>query len=522
MQVHLKSIFNTVVAVILSLGLSFTTVSNASPVKLESGLIEGSVLDKENGIRVFRGIPYAQAPIASLRWQAPKPVKHWSGVRQATSFSRACYQPSTLAQMMGEQLPELSEDCLYLNVWTGAKSSSEKLPVMVWIHGGGLNLGWGHQKGYEGSQLAKQGVILVSINYRLGPLGYLAHPELSKESPNATSGNYGALDQIEALNWVQKNIKAFGGDPDNVTIFGESAGATSVNALCASPLANGLFHRAIAQSPWITNTNYARLKEPMLTVDSAENLGIKWSDSILSEGVGHSLVNLRAISAQEINDKTGNNYPVAITVDGWFMPDLSSNTFKKGNQQNVPMIIGTNKDEGTMFLQALPFKTPEEFVSGTKAMFTDNAIKIQNLYPAGNVKELFQAKNQLITDSWFVQRSLGMLNGMAKVSSNAYQYLFTRRSMAMPIMGAHHGAEIGYAFGNLGPQQKNTTDQALAEVMIQYWVQFAKTGNPNKEELPEWPVYDESTARYLELGDKVITGANYRKEAIAILNEVSP
>ncbi|MCZ6616550.1 MAG: carboxylesterase family protein, partial [Gammaproteobacteria bacterium] len=232
---------------------------NAAPIKLDSGLIEGEPVTANDSVRVYRGIPFAAPPVGNLRWKSPRPVEKWDGVRSATEFSAACPQGSALAQLMGEQMPALSEDCLYLNVWTAADDESTNLPVMVWIHGGGLSLGWGHQKGYDGTHFAERDVVLVSVNYRLGPLGYLAHPALSKESERGVSGNYGFLDQLEALKWVQRNIGKFGGNPNNVTIFGESAGGTSVNALCASPLSAGLFHRAIAQSPWITDTNFAKL-----------------------------------------------------------------------------------------------------------------------------------------------------------------------------------------------------------------------------------------------------------------------
>ena len=512
--------FKKPIALLLAATLIFSQSATAQTLKIDGGLIEGELLESASGLRVYRGIPYAKPPVGDLRWRAPEAVMPWQDVKTTTTFSAACPQPDTLAKMMGEQLPKMNEDCLYLNIWTQAKSAQDKKPVMVWIHGGGLNLGWGHQRGYDGSNLAKKDVILVSINYRLGPLGYLAHPSLNKESEKGVSGNYGALDQIAALQWVQRNIAQFGGDPVNVTIFGESAGATSVNALAASPLTTGLFQRAIAQSPWVTNTNFAKMKEKQRWVESAENLGLQWSKNALAKGVENNAANLRKLSAEEIVVKMGANYPVAITVDGWFMPDSSSAIFSRGEQQNVDMMVGTNKDEGTIFLGFLPFKTPDEFSNGLKMLYGEYAGSVSQLYPVSNAREVFQAKNQLITDTWFIQGALAMLDGADKVSSDSYQYVFTRKSMAMPMMGAHHGAEIGYAFNTLGPKQGGEIDQKLAAAMIDYWVQFAKAGNPNGNGRPQWPAYTGNSASYLELGDEIKVGHKYRQMEIATLNKI--
>ena len=497
-----------------------TSAANASPIRLHSGLIEGEVLDANSGVRVYRGIPFAAPPVGDLRWRAPQPVATWDGVRQATKFSAACPQGPQLAQMMGAAMPELSEDCLYLNVWTAAEHTSDKLPVMVWIHGGGLTLGWGHQDGYDGTHFAERGVVLVSINYRLGPLGYLAHPALSEESERGVSGNYGFLDQLEALQWVQQNIQQFGGDPNNVTIFGESAGGTSVNVLVASPLSEGLFHRAIAQSPWVTETNFAKLAETLPTVASAEDLGLRWVREILGDAVRDGTLRaLRAVDSKNILEKSA-NYPVAVTVDGWLMPDLSEDIFARGEQQNVSLIVGTNSDEGTMFLGFIPAETPEAFATYVQESYGEHADEILALYPAADAQQLLSAKNQFLTDTWFVRASRGMLAGMENVSAEAYQYRFTRRSKALPSWGAHHGLEIGYAFDNLDPLQADETDKVLANAMIQYWVQFAKTGDPNVDGLPEWPAYETDTDRLLELGDEIKASANYRKEAIDRLDAI--
>ncbi|MEM8766363.1 MAG: carboxylesterase/lipase family protein, partial [Pseudomonadota bacterium] len=493
--------------------------ATAPTAELDTGRVVGV---QQGNVAVFRGIPYAAPPIGELRWRPPQLPASWEGDQAADRFSAACPQDTTLADMLGEPLPPLSEDCLYLNVWTTAASAEARKPVMVWIHGGGLTLGWGHQRGYDGAHLARRGVVLVSINYRLGPLGFLAHPALSAESNDGVSGNYGLLDQLAALEWVQRNIDAFGGDPDNVTIFGESAGGTSVNALMASPHADGLFHRAIAQSAWVTPTNFARLEAPLPTVASAESLGEDWAASVAGDGA--DLKELRALSANEILASTDSSYPVAVTIDGWFMPASSTARFLNGKQQDVPLMAGTNADEGTMFLDALPFATVTAYETGLGELYGPLAQEMPKemlkLYPAGSDSDLVAARNQLITDTWFVQGTQDMLVGHAQLRAPAYQYVFTRRSQTLPAWGSHHGMEIDYAFGNLRPEAADATDRALSDAMVDYWVNFATTGDPNGTGLVKWPAYEPATGVYLELGDQLRTGEYYRAAKLAVLNEL--
>ena len=492
----------------------FAAGSLGKPVQLDTGLVQGEVVEGTT-VQVFRGIPYAAPPVGDLRWRDPVAAAPWEGVRSATEFSNICHQGPALAAMTRETLPTRSEDCLYLNVWSGAVGKEAKQPVMVWIHGGGLTLGWGHQRGYDGTHLASQGVVLVSINYRLGALGFLAHPLLNEEA--GVSGNYGLKDQVAALEWVQRNIAAFGGDPGNVTIFGESAGGTSVHALIASPRSKGLVHRGIAQSPWVTGSNYALLHDALPTVGSATENGRQWIDTHF--GGVDSLANLRALGAGNVFAAQEAGYAVAVTVDGDFMPDHAVEIYRRGEQQDVPVIAGTNTDEGTIFQAMLPFNTPEDYSAAMEAQFGDHASTILDLYPAKDARSLFAAKNQLITDTWFVQNTRNMLAGMAKVSSNAWQYHFSRRAPQAPMLGAFHGMEIGYAFGNLDADA-SAEDQALSDAMTRYWVQFAKTGDPNVEGLPVWPVYEPETDQHLELGDEIKAGAGYRNDAVNALNEI--
>ena len=486
----------------------------AKPVQLDSGLIQGDVVEGTT-VLVFRGIPYAAPPVGDLRWREPAAVAPWEGVRSATAFGNICHQGPALAAMTGEDLPTRSEDCLYLNVWTGAIGGETKQPVMVWIHGGGLTLGWGHQRGYDGTHLAKQGVVLVSINYRLGALGFLAHPLLNEEA--GVSGNYGLKDQIAALEWVQRNIEAFGGDPNNVTIFGESAGGTSVHALIASPRSKELVHRGIAQSPWVTGSNYAQLDKALPTVGSATENGRQWVDTHF-DGID-SLAKLRGLGAEDLFRAQEAGYAVAVTVDGDFMPAHAVDAYRRGEQQDVPVIAGTNTDEGTIFQGILPFNTPEGYRAAMEEQFGDHATTILELYPATDAGSLFAAKNQLITDTWFLQNTRNMLAGMGKVSSQGWQYHFSRRAPGAPMLGAFHGMEIGYAFGNLDADA-SAEDQALSDAMTRYWVQFAKTGDPNVEGLPAWPAYEPETDQHLELGDEIKAGTGYRKEALDTLNDI--
>ena len=324
---------------------------------------------------------------------------------------------------------------------------------MVWIHGGGLTLGWGHQGIYDGTRLAEEGVVFVSINYRIGALGFLAHPLLNAEA--GVSGNYGLKDQIAALQWVQRNIEAFGGDPGNVTIFGESAGGTSVHALLASPWSKGLFHRAIAQSPWVTDSNYARLHESLPTVGSATESGRAWIDA--NFGAVDSVAALRALSADDVFAAQERGYSVAVTIDGAFMPDHAAEVIARGEQADVPVIAGSNTDEGTIFLGALPFNTPEAYRAAMQEGFGDHAPTILDLYPATDAASLIAAKNQLITDTWFVQGTRNLLAGMSGVSAKGWHYHFSRRSTETPALRAYHGMEIVYASATSAPTQHPRT-----------------------------------------------------------------
>jgi para-nitrobenzyl esterase len=483
--------------------------ASSTTVEIDTGVLRGEV--SENGMRIFRGIPFAAPPVGELRWAAPEPAARWQGERDATRFGAICPQPPMLAVMTGETFPETSEDCLFLNVWTEAEKGAA-LPVMVWIHGGGLTMGWSNQIQYEGTELAKRGVVLVSINYRLGSLGYLAHPALSAESKAGTSGNYGFLDQVAALEWVKRNIGAFGGDPNNVTIFGESAGGTSVHALVASPLTKGLIHRAISQSAWITETNIAYLDKDAPTIVSGEAQGTAWSKRVSGKD-DVSLAELRALDSKTILQKEGQQgFQPYITVGDAFMPTWSEERFRSGDANRVPLIAGTNTDEGTMFQTFMPIPSREAFEVLVAGVYGDKGSKITELYPSSSPETLKEQMNHFITDTWFLRGTRNMLVGASENGSPTYQYTFTRRSPVQKAWGAHHAAELSYVFNTLPAVGYDKVDADLADAMIQYWVQFAKTGDPNVDGLAAWPKFDAKAQKYLELGETIAVGEGLGKE----------
>ncbi len=493
----------------LPLGAS-STADNATAVVVDAtaGKIKGELLDEASGLRAYRGIPFAAAPVGDLRWKAPQPAAKWAGELDATRFGNICPQLPLLAMMTGEPLPDSSEDCLFLNVWTNAEPGAKR-PVMVWIHGGGLTLGWSNQAQYEGSEMAKRGVVLVSVNYRLGPLGYLAHPALTQES--GTSGNYGFLDQLAALEWVQANIEAFGGDPGNVTIFGESAGGTSVHALVASPQAEGLFHKAIAQSPWLTETNIAHATKSTELVTSNESQGVAFIAKAAGKE-GATLDEMRQIPASQLVQSSAQGYQVAMTTGNSFMPESSEARFRSGSYNRVPMIVGTNRNEGTMFMASMPLGTRQAFEGLIAASFKAEAPKIAALYPSSSDDELKTQVDQYITDAWFLRGSRNMLNGASQAGSPVYQYHFVRPSPANPAWGAHHAAELGYVFNTLPEEGYEKVDAGIADAMIRYWVQFATTGDPNVEGLPSWPAYDAGSQQHLEIGEEMVVRSRLGQE----------
>ncbi|MEM7316411.1 MAG: carboxylesterase family protein, partial [Planctomycetota bacterium] len=386
-----------------------STPTNYGPVQ--------STDSRDPSVEVFKGIPYAAPPVGELRWRPPQPPEKWSEVRTCDKFGPRSMQKN--------ERPGQSEDCLYLNVWKPREATAEKRPVMVWIHGGGFTQGSAQRKGYNGTQLAKRGVVLVSINYRLGALGFMTHPALSAESPHGSSGNYAILDQIHALKWVRDNIANFGGDPNNVTIFGESAGGTSVYLLTATPLSKGLFHRAILESPWLDPAIFRDLKKEsengaaaeldgeeqvrkLFGRESNEDGNSQPSEADKAPGFGEPglqvLAKLRALPADEVVKKIKQRWPVA--TDGWVFPKTPYQIYADGEQHDIPVIVGTNRDEGTMFTPKKPFGgTMDNFKMAMVERFGEHADKIADYYAPKPTDNFWPIGVQQITDVWFVQPS---------------------------------------------------------------------------------------------------------------------
>lgn len=489
-------------------------------VKVDGGQIEGSL---ENGVAVYKGIPYAAPPTGDLRWKSPQPVLPWEGVRQANKYGNAC--PQLKLPVKGFINADMSEDCLYLNVWTPENAAGKKLPVMVWIYGGGFFIGSSSNSVYTGEQFAKRDVIMVSFEYRLGTLGFLAHPELSAESPNHVSGNYGLLDQIAALQWVQRNIKAFGGDPDCVTIFGQSAGGQSVSMLAASPLTKGLFHRAICQSGGSFGP-VKKIKESdcMQSLEGAEEDGLKFAQ----RRGANSLAELRKLDADKtiMNIGVDTFWPIA---EGYVIKDDQYKLYQAGNYNDIPVLIGYNSNDGSMFANSE--KMPDGYKAFLINRFGSLADKIQEFYPEGDNNATMQSKANIYRDSYFGWYTYAWAHLQTKTGkSKVYVYYFDQEQPKMnpfyygflkPV-GVPHAGEIPYVFNHMDSDTSihfETNHRKLAENIIIYWTNFARTGNPNGKGLPVWPAYKENQPMVMNLGDSSAPKPFPNLEAIKIIDQ---
>ncbi len=506
-------------------------------VAIESGRVTGKSAGE--GVRAYLGIPFAAPPVGPLRWRPPEPPAPWQGVRACDHFGPSCPQPISAMSASGGGGGEQSEDCLYLNVWTPTASQDAKLPVMVWIHGGGFFLGSGSGTSYDGANLARRQVVVVTINYRLGPFGFLGHPALSKESPHGASGNYGLLDQIAALQWVQKNVAAFGGDPGSVTIFGESAGAFSVGCLLVSPLARGLFHRAIAESGaaiWIARG----LREPGMREEPVEVVGERVVLALVGGTPASSggeppspIAAARAKSAEELlaaakptlrllGGGEGNVFGPAI--DGWVVPDAPWRLFESGRVNVVPLLIGSNADEGTLFVGSAPPASLDQEAAAMRAVYGPIADRLLAYYSVEKWGDPSRVRAELIADSTFVAPTRAQVRAMAQAGAPCFVYHFTRVAggARRTRLGAFHASEIAYVFGNLQSDLLRTydaNDGRLSATMMNGWVQFARTGDPNGDGLPSWHAYVEEEDGHLEFGDEVKTGSGLHGEACDLWDE---
>ncbi|WP_298242563.1 carboxylesterase family protein [uncultured Bradyrhizobium sp.] len=472
-------------------GMMISKAELGREVRTQAGRVRGSSRDAD-GVLAFKGIPYAAPPLGPLRWRPPLEPARWAGVRDALVFGAGC-----LSALENDHRPgPRNEDCLYLNVWTAARHADERRPVMVWIHGGGFQFGSSANPATDGAALAASGVVVVSFNYRLGIFGFLAHPDLDAEGP---SGNYGLQDQLAALRWVQANIAAFGGDPDNVTLFGESAGAMAVGLLIASPLAHGLFHKAIGQSGAFWDGRHG----PLQSFDEARARGIAFARR-QSDG---SIAALRQMPADRLNAAAPWSFetsPVvgafSPSIDRYVVPDVPARRFLRGEQMQIPLLAGWNAAEEFPFMpQALPHPSMHAFLAAAEAMFgRERMADFRKLYPAATEAE--------------AKISAAALTGDMVIGEQCWQWLrLHRRTQAAPVYGyvfgytspytpiASHVTEIPFVFGTLTPQQvigstapPADEDRALARTMMGYWVNFAARGNPNGPGLPPWPAYGES------------------------------
>ena len=454
-------------------------------VKIDAGQLSG-VPGKDPNVRVFRGVPYGAPPVGENRWKAPQPVAKWDGVRKADTFSPGCANGLPAAGGGKGKGPTSSEDCLYLNIWTAAASAGDKRPVIVWNYGGGFTVGNGASGQFDGEALAKKGAIVVTYNYRLGHFGYLAHPELTKESGHNASGNYGMMDLAACLRWVQKNIAAFGGDPGRVTINGESAGAILVSSLVGSPEGKGLFHRAISQSGGWMGLSIAKIK-PRKEVE----------DAAVKAAGGATLAQLRAMSVDQLS-QTLRGVPTTLVVDGWMIPEDESVTFAASKQNKVEVLVGSNQDEGTFFGAA---PNAEQFQAQMSQRFGDLMPEFLKVYPATNNDEAKASHLTRIRDEvgWHMRLWAG---AQTKAGKKAFVYYFQRVNPGAGARGATHGAEIPYMFGNAGNAWVDA-DTKLSDVMTSYWVNFAATGDPNGKGLPVWEAYDakKNDGRAMVFGD---------------------
>jgi para-nitrobenzyl esterase len=482
-----------------------------APVKVEQGLVQGA---SEDGLTVYLGIPFAAPPVGGLRWRAPQPAAKWDGVRQATKFAPGPIQS-------GRPPSGMSEDCLYLNVWTPAKSAKDRIPVLVWIYGGGFTAGATSDPSYNGANLARKGVVLVSIAYRVGQLGFLAHPELSAENPHHTSGNYGLLDQIAGLQWVKKNIAAFGGDPTKVTIFGESAGGISVSMLCASPLAKGLFEGAISESggsfgPPRSSTNYPG--ENLKRLADAERDGEAYATAA---GVS-SIAELRKIPAEKLPSGRGlgTSWPI---IDGWVIPDDQYTLYAAGKYNDTPILVGYNSDEGASFS---PPRTPESYITGVQARYGKFAGDLIKAYPAGS-NAVAKTARDLTRDAAFGWHTWTWARLQAKIGKSKVFYYYFDQHPQYPEgspqagHGSPHGSEVAYVFEHLNPNSPRTTksDLAISDDMATYWTDFAKHGDPNGKGLPKWPAFNNKKPQVMYFSQTPHVGPVPSADSLKVLDE---
>lgn len=483
---------------------------NAGIVKTESGCVTGL---NENGIRAYLGIPYAEPPTGELRWKPPQAVKPWGEILKADKFGPSC--PQAVAPGFGpEWTPaNMDEDCLYLNVWTPAKEQEEKLPVMVFIYGGAYVRGSSALPLYNGTALAKKGVVVVTFNYRVGVLGYMAHPQLSEESPYNVSGNYGLLDQEAALKWVKNNIAAFGGDPDRITIFGESAGGASIISQLAIQQSKGLYNQVIVESGaiWQEGSMLPAYK----TKAEAEEYGLKFAESLGCSGPD-AIKEMRKKSALDLTNKTPyiwnstfwgfHNTGFKPTIDGWLIKEAPEKIFREGRQNKVPLIIGSNTDEGTTIATEVNMTVPE-YEKFIKESFGKNSGEILARYPVNTKEDVQHQMERIVTDVDFASTAKFVAGSMAEQNENTYLYRFSYVLPGQPY-GAYHTSELYFIF-RPDYWHPDSNSIKVSDYMMDLWVRFARTGNPNGGMNVTWPRYSSEKDEYLDIGLEPVVKSGY-------------
>ena len=501
-------------ALLACLPVMATGAPRAAPVQVDGGQVQGEGV---GALTVYKGIPFAAPPVGALRWRAPGPVATWSGVRQAASFAPACMQ--TGVSMPGETPPKVSEDCLYLNIWTPAKRTGGRRAVMVFIHGGGFSNGSASMPLYWGDELARRNVIVVTFGYRLGPFGFLALPQLTAESGGHGSGNYGLLDQIAALGWVKRNIAAFGGDPDRVAIFGQSAGSMSVSLLMATPLAKGRFQRAIGESGGVFEPLQLA---PDWLLPGAERRGEAYAASL---GVS-SLADLRALPAGRLLDGKAPTitHPV---IDGFTLTASPFEIFSEGRQNDVPLLIGFNEAEARSLVD-LSVVRAATFDADIRSAFGPLPLALMAAYPHATDLQAKQARADFERDLRFGWDMWTWARLQAATGSGSvYYYHFTQTPPFPPGSvyagwGASHYAELWYSFGHLGqePWAWMSDDRVLSKAMTTYWTNFAKTGDPNGPSVPTWPRFGKVRGQALYLGTPIAVGGAPDANSLAVFDAV--
>ena len=543
-QGTLLSFFCAIITVTLSVTCSrevtappraISMLSPDTPVTVTGGQIRGALSDTSSEVVAFKGIPYAAPPLGDLRWRPPQPVIAWDGIRDATATRPGCLQA-------GDAGEPLSEDCLFLNVWA-PRETVEPLPVMVWIHGGGYRLGSSSRWTYDGAPLSSTGVVLVTINYRLNVFGFFAHPALSGESEHGASGNYGLMDMVSALEWVRSNIATFGGDPDRVTIFGESAGGGSVMSLMIVPQAGDLFHRAIAQSTYVPGWDRA-LRSPARGWESAEAQGLRVADAVGAVG-DNPLTTMRALPADELLEaadvgagnviaRAGNVW--APNVDGWFIPEDPLLMYRAGRQHRVPLIAGMTGNEGSVFRSRTGVESVDDFELYVSTHYEAVAPDLQKHYDVTSNDAVTRGVDHLLHDMIFAGPVRVQLRAQARVMAPAWLYEFAQVPPT-PMgerFGAHHAGELSYVFGlatraadhageGTSPPPVDgawsDADRRLSATMMAYWTRFAATGDPNRDGLPDWPAFDLNTDQYVTLADPIVVGTGLHREGAHLFDQ---